>query len=128
MTNKRTADRLEPGTVIRAALERLDEKGLEALSPRAVAARLGVRMNTVLWHVKTKARMLELMADAVLGEVPLDDLPSAPAERARELARRVRRALLPTATAPHSSSAPTSPNPTPRASRRRSSPRSWRPG
>ncbi|MFF3501819.1 TetR/AcrR family transcriptional regulator C-terminal domain-containing protein [Streptomyces sp. NPDC003247] len=94
MTNRQTGDRLEPGTVIRAALELLDEKGLDALSTRAVAQRLGVRMNTVLWHVKTKARMLELMADAVVGEIPLDDLPASPDRRARELARRYRRALL----------------------------------
>ncbi|WP_210573075.1 TetR/AcrR family transcriptional regulator C-terminal domain-containing protein [Streptomyces sp. GESEQ-4] len=94
MTKRQAGDRLEPGTVIRAALELLDEKGLDALSTRAVADRLGVRMNTVLWHVKTKARMLELMADAVIGEIPLDDLPSSPDERVRELARRYRRALL----------------------------------
>ncbi|MEU4659886.1 TetR/AcrR family transcriptional regulator C-terminal domain-containing protein [Streptomyces sp. NPDC023723] len=94
MTNKQPAERLAPGTVIRAALELLDEKGLDALSTRAVAQRLGVRMNTVLWHVKTKARMLELMADAVVGEIPLDDLPARPDQRVRELARRYRRALL----------------------------------
>ncbi|WP_344577790.1 TetR/AcrR family transcriptional regulator C-terminal domain-containing protein [Nonomuraea roseoviolacea] len=86
--------RLDTGTVVRAALELLDEKGLDALSTRAVADRLGVRMNTVLWHVKTKARMLELMADAVVGEIPLDDLPDPWDERVRELARRYRGALL----------------------------------
>jgi TetR/AcrR family tetracycline transcriptional repressor len=51
-------------------------------------------MNTVLWHVKTKSRLLELMADAVIGEVPLDDLPESPDEQVRELARRYRGALL----------------------------------
>nr|WP_245690689.1 hypothetical protein [Sinosporangium album] len=35
------------------------------MSTRAVADRLAVRMNTVLWHVKTKTRLLELMADAI---------------------------------------------------------------
>ncbi|MER6400571.1 TetR/AcrR family transcriptional regulator C-terminal domain-containing protein [Kitasatospora sp. NPDC001603] len=94
MTNAQAAGRLDPGTVIRAALELLDETGLDALSTRAVAERLGVRMNTVLWHVKTKARMLELMADAVIGEISLGDLPAAPDARARELVRRYRRALL----------------------------------
>lgn len=80
--------------MIRAGLDLLDEKGLDAVSTRAVADRLGVRINTVQWHVKTKARMLELMADAVIGEIPLADLPAAPDERARELTRRYRRALL----------------------------------
>ncbi|MFC4464572.1 TetR/AcrR family transcriptional regulator C-terminal domain-containing protein [Streptomyces xiangluensis] len=98
MTNRQASEdrgpRLDSGTVIRTALELLDEKGLDALSIRAVADRLGVRMNTVLWHVKTKARMLELMADAVVGEAPLNDLPAPWDERVRELARRYRRALL----------------------------------
>jgi TetR/AcrR family tetracycline transcriptional repressor len=94
VTNKQQGDRLAPATVIRAALSLLDEKGLDAVSTRAVADRLGVRINTVQWHVKTKARMLELMADAVLGEIPLTDLPADPEERARELTRRYRRALL----------------------------------
>ncbi|GGS45786.1 TetR/AcrR family transcriptional regulator C-terminal domain-containing protein [Streptomyces griseoviridis] len=94
MTKRQTGDRLAPDTVVRAALDLLDEKGLEALSARAVADRLGVRMNTVLWHVKTKARMLDLMADAVVGEAPLDGLPDEPRERAREVVRRYRRALL----------------------------------
>ncbi|WP_198654217.1 TetR/AcrR family transcriptional regulator C-terminal domain-containing protein [Nocardia aurea] len=86
--------RLTPDTVVRAALDLLDEKGLEAVSSRAVADRLGVRMNTVLWHVKTKGRLLELMADAVMGEIPLDGLPGPWDERARDLTRRYRRALL----------------------------------
>jgi len=86
--------RLDPATVIGTALELLDEKGLDALSTRAVADRLGVRMNTVLWHVKTKVRMLELMADAVIGEASLDGLPASWDERVRELARRYRGALL----------------------------------
>lgn len=86
--------RLDAGVVVRTALELLDENGLETLSTRAVADRLGVRMNTVLWHVKTKTRLLELMADAVAGEVPLDHLPDPCDERAREITRRYRRALL----------------------------------
>ncbi|MFJ5264729.1 TetR/AcrR family transcriptional regulator C-terminal domain-containing protein [Streptomyces sp. NPDC088387] len=94
MTNKQPGNRLDPATVIRTALELLDEKGLEVLSTRAVADRLGVRINTVQWHVKTKARMLELMADALVGEISLTGLPAGPGERTRELVRRYRHALL----------------------------------
>ncbi|ONI87191.1 hypothetical protein ALI22I_22310 [Saccharothrix sp. ALI-22-I] len=86
--------RLDRDTVVRAALDLLDEEGLDAVSTRAVATRLGVRMNTVLWHVKSKARLRELMADAIVGEVDLAGLPEDWRERAAELPRRLRRALL----------------------------------
>lgn len=88
------AGQLTRAAVIEAALRVLADRGLEGLSTRAVADSLGVRMNTVLWHVKTKARMLELMADAVMGEIGYAELPSPPRQRARELAHRYRRALL----------------------------------
>jgi TetR/AcrR family tetracycline transcriptional repressor len=82
------------GEVVHTALELLDEEGLDAVSLRAVAGRLGVRLNTVLWHVKTKARLRELMADAIVGEVELDELPADPRERLMVLAGRYRDALL----------------------------------
>jgi Transcriptional regulator len=82
------------GEIVATALQLLDEGGIDAVSLRAVAERMGVRVHTVSWHVKTKARLLELMADAVMGRVPLDDLPPDPADRFAELVRRYRRALL----------------------------------
>ncbi|MFC7330726.1 TetR/AcrR family transcriptional regulator C-terminal domain-containing protein [Marinactinospora rubrisoli] len=98
MTNKQpvkgTRPRLDSAAVVRAALDVLDEQGADAVSIRGIADRLGVRMNTVLWHAKTKARLLELMADAILAEAALEDLPDAWRNRVRELARRYRRALL----------------------------------
>ncbi|GGP82757.1 TetR/AcrR family transcriptional regulator C-terminal domain-containing protein [Saccharothrix coeruleofusca] len=98
MTNKQAGrpspPRLDRDTVVSAALALLDEAGLEAVSTRAVAARLGVRMNTVLWHVKSKARLRELMADAILAQVALNDLPEHWRDRAAELPRRLRHALL----------------------------------
>lgn len=80
--------------IVRAALELLDESGLEAVSLRAVAGRIGVRLNTVSWHVKTKQRLLELMADAIVAEIPLTDLPVGWDERVRTLIGRFRLALL----------------------------------
>jgi TetR/AcrR family tetracycline transcriptional repressor len=80
--------------VVRVALEILDERGASAVSMRAIAQRLGVRMNTVLWHAKSKARLEELMADAIVSGARLDGLPGHWKERAAEIARRYRRALL----------------------------------
>jgi AcrR family transcriptional regulator len=85
---------LRPETVVRSGLEILDEQGVDGVSVRSIATRLGVRMNTVLWHVKSKARLLDLMADAIIGEVLVDGLPERPEDRARELASRFRHALL----------------------------------
>jgi TetR/AcrR family tetracycline transcriptional repressor len=80
--------------IVRTALELLDESGFDAVTLRAVAARIGVRLNTVSWHVKTKARLHDLMADAVLAEIDLDGLPEDWRERVSALAHRYRRALL----------------------------------
>ncbi|MEU4148829.1 TetR/AcrR family transcriptional regulator C-terminal domain-containing protein [Streptomyces sp. NPDC026659] len=80
--------------VVRTAMEVLDERGLEAVSLRAIAERQGVRMNTVVWHVKSKGRLLELMADAIVAEVRVDDLPARWDHRAAELLERYRHALL----------------------------------
>lgn len=80
--------------VVRTALAVLNEQGAPAVSMRAIAERLGVRMNTVLWHAKTRARLDELMADAIVAGVSLDDLPEHWRERAAEIIRRYRRALL----------------------------------
>ncbi|TVT05538.1 TetR family transcriptional regulator [Amycolatopsis bartoniae] len=78
----------------RAALELLQEKGAEGVSLRAVADRMGVRLNTVSWHVGSKAGLQALMADAIVGGVSLTRLPKAWEPRVRELAHRYRAALL----------------------------------
>lgn len=72
----------------------LDENGLDALSLRTVAKRLGVRLNTVSWHIGTKTMLLELMADRIIADVSTTHLPAPWAARLRELAQRYRTALL----------------------------------
>jgi TetR/AcrR family transcriptional regulator, tetracycline repressor protein len=79
--------------VVWAALEILDERGAAAVSMRTIADRLGVRMNTVMWHAKSRARLEELMADAIIGGASLDGLPVPGRERAAEIVRRYRAAL-----------------------------------
>lgn len=80
--------------VIDAALELLNEKGLEAVTIRAVARRMRVNVNTVSFQVGTKARLLGLMSDAVLAHLTLEDLPDDGFERVEEILRRYRRTLL----------------------------------
>ncbi|MBL1098733.1 TetR/AcrR family transcriptional regulator C-terminal domain-containing protein [Streptomyces coffeae] len=85
---------LDRTAVVTAALELLDETGLDKLTMRKVAERLGVQLNTVYWHASSKPRLLELMADVMLHGCADDPLPEPWEERARTLADRYRAALL----------------------------------
>ncbi|WP_051791714.1 TetR/AcrR family transcriptional regulator C-terminal domain-containing protein [Amycolatopsis jejuensis] len=82
------------GQVVAAAFAVLDRGGLDKLSTRAIAADLGVSMNTVMWHIRTKARLLDLLAEAIFVEVDVDGLPSRWDERVAELHQRLRVAML----------------------------------
>ncbi|MER6205596.1 TetR/AcrR family transcriptional regulator C-terminal domain-containing protein [Streptomyces sp. NPDC001642] len=80
--------------VVGTAFAVLQRDGIAELSARAIAAELDVRMNTVMWHIRTKDRLLGLMAEAILGEVDLEDLPGDWRAQATELLRRLRQAML----------------------------------
>jgi AcrR family transcriptional regulator len=54
--------------IVRAAIELADAEGLDALSMRAVAARLGVATMSPYRHVNGKDELVTLMADAAFGE------------------------------------------------------------
>jgi TetR/AcrR family transcriptional regulator, tetracycline repressor protein len=74
------------------ALELLDEIGLDGLSMRRLADRLGVKAASVYWHVRDKEELLDLVFDRVIGEVevPEPDLLRW-REQVWEVARRMRR-------------------------------------
>jgi len=80
--------------VVDAAFAVLHRDGIAKLSTRAIAGELGVRMNTVMWHIGTKDRLLELMAEAIMGEVDLDNLRGGWREQVAEVLRRLRQAML----------------------------------
>ncbi|MEU7190294.1 TetR/AcrR family transcriptional regulator C-terminal domain-containing protein [Streptomyces sp. NPDC045369] len=98
MTKKQAAAPAKVGItldhVVGAAFDVLDRGGVTKLSTRAIAAELGVSMNTVMWHIRTKDRLLDTMAEAVLGEVGLEDLPEDWHNQAAELLGRLREAML----------------------------------
>ncbi|MEV4512356.1 GntR family transcriptional regulator [Dactylosporangium sp. NPDC049525] len=66
---------LDRGHVVRAAVAIADAQGLEALSMRTVAARLGVATMSLYRHVASKDELVLLMADAAYGEA---GYPAAP--------------------------------------------------
>src|SRR5437879_13799155 len=56
--------------IVGAALDLLDEAGLEGLTMRALAERMGVRAASLYWHIRDKEQLLGLLAEAIVGEVP----------------------------------------------------------
>lgn len=75
-----TADQIRPlsaESIVEAALELADAQGLQAVTMRAVGARLGAAAMSLYRHVPNKDALLELMADRVLAKLPCPD-PDAP--------------------------------------------------
>ena len=60
-----TRDRL-----VEAALELIQEDGLDGLSMRALAERLEVKAASLYWHVRDREELLELLAGSILDSVP----------------------------------------------------------
>jgi AcrR family transcriptional regulator len=68
---------LDRQRLVRVALDLLDEVGLDELSMRRLAQRLGVTAASLYWYVRDKHELLGLLADAISAEIPLPD-PSQP--------------------------------------------------
>lgn len=60
---------LDRARVVRAALTLLDEGGLDNLSMRRLADRLGIKAASLYWYVRDKDELLSLLADAISAEV-----------------------------------------------------------
>src|SRR5437899_5621699 len=55
--------------LVGAALELINEDGLDALSMRALADRLDVKAASLYWHVRDRRELLELLAESILETV-----------------------------------------------------------
>ncbi|MBP8533819.1 TetR/AcrR family transcriptional regulator [Streptomyces sp. MK37H] len=66
-------DTLTADRIIRAAVELLDDEGLDGLNMRSLAKRLGSAATAVYWHIKTKDDLVRLASDAIWHEVELPD-------------------------------------------------------
>ncbi len=51
--------------ITQAAVELLDEVGLEELTTRRLADKLGIRSPSLYWHVANKAELLDLVAESI---------------------------------------------------------------
>ncbi|TWV41920.1 TetR family transcriptional regulator [Streptomyces misionensis] len=63
-------------TVIAEALSLLDEVGLDAVSTRRLAQRLGVEQPSLYWHFRTKKDLLAAMAQAAMAPLAAEPLPT----------------------------------------------------
>jgi len=57
-------------------MELADEEGLDAVSMRRIAAKLGVGATSLYTYVSRKEDLYELLCDEVVGEIPLPNEPS----------------------------------------------------
>jgi AcrR family transcriptional regulator len=56
---------LTKAAIVQAALDLLDEAGMEGLTVRALASRLGVQAPALYWHVRNKHALLDEMATLI---------------------------------------------------------------
>lgn len=65
--------------IVAAALELLNEQGMDALTVRALASRLDVKAPALYWHVRNKQELLDEMATFVMRRVT-DALAAIPGD------------------------------------------------
>jgi TetR/AcrR family transcriptional regulator, tetracycline repressor protein len=65
--------------IVQAALDLLDEAGMDGLTVRALASRLGVQAPALYWHVRNKQALLDEMATRIWRQVG-DVMAALPAD------------------------------------------------
>jgi AcrR family transcriptional regulator len=77
--------------IVSAAVEVLDEAGIEGLSMRRVAEHLSTGAASLYWHVADKEQLIHLVLDRVMGEIELPEPdPSLWQEQIRQYAMTAR--------------------------------------
>lgn len=78
---------LTKASIVQAALDLLDEAGMDGLTVRALASRLGVQAPALYWHVRSKQALLDEMATQIWRQIG-DVMAGLPADLPwRELMR-----------------------------------------
>ena len=94
---KKKEPRIQPEAAIKAALDILEEDGLESVSLRRIAAKLNVQAAALYWHFQNKQDIINDMAQFILADNINLSKPSIPAKWAEwlfEMAHALRNALL----------------------------------
>jgi len=69
---ERRSDALSKERIVEAAIEILDAEGENALTFRALAARLATGAGAIYWHVADKSELLTAATDHIIGRIMLD--------------------------------------------------------
>jgi AcrR family transcriptional regulator len=87
---------LTSAQIVAAAMDLIDETGLEGHTMRALGARLGVDPSTIYYHIPNKSTLYSLIVDEVMSGLDLstDDPTRSFADRLVSAAWRFREALL----------------------------------
>lgn len=80
--------------LVDAALDLLQEVGLDTLSTRRLADRLGVKSPALYWHVRNKDELLGLVADAICARMVLPSAHISFRKRLETIASEYRRILI----------------------------------
>jgi TetR/AcrR family tetracycline transcriptional repressor len=80
--------------VLRAALEVLDEEGLDALTMRSLAQFLDVQPGAIYWHFADKQELYDAMVDHSMADILDRPLAGSWDRQLAEMARRMAAALL----------------------------------
>jgi AcrR family transcriptional regulator len=97
--------------VMAAAVELADRDGIESISMRRLAQELGVEAMSLYTHVRNKNDLLDGMADAVVGRIPLDTDGAGWQAALRGLALAAREVVLRHPWAPRAVQLQTAPGP-----------------
>jgi TetR/AcrR family tetracycline transcriptional repressor len=89
---------LDRRRIVTEAVALLDADGLEGVTLRKLAQRLGVQAPTLYWHIPNKAALVTAIAEEILDQEFPDLAPPEPDQRWQDwltgMAQRLRRALL----------------------------------
>ena len=80
--------------IVTETIELLDREGMDGLSMRNLAARLGVGATTLYWHVANRHELIALVVNEVYGEIPLPDVEEGWRSSTWRFAHDVRAAVL----------------------------------
>ena len=90
--------KINTSVIAQTALSLLDETGLDGLTMRRVADKLGVQPGALYWHVKSKQELLDAMASAIFADAAAGlEAPRASMswqDWLSDWARQLRRAML----------------------------------